>query len=42
MVVADSIINAYLDILGGPDFYFTLLSFVFVFSVLYFFYKISD
>jgi hypothetical protein len=42
MVVADSIVQAYINILGGSDVYFSAFALPFVFVVVYFFYKISE
>jgi len=41
MVVGDYIITAFLGAIGGPDFYFSIFSLLFVFTVIYFFYNIS-
>lgn len=42
MVVADYIMPVFLNAIGGADFYYSLFSLLFVFTVVYFFYKISE
>lgn len=42
MVVADYIVQAYLNAVGGEEFYFSVFSLLFVFAVIYFFYKVSE
>jgi len=42
MVVSDFVVQAYLEFLGGAEIYFNIMATLFIFTVIYFFHKVSE